>query len=110
MTIDFLKLEGTIPECSDALIILVKIGAKVLLHCFTIAVGTGSRLHCLLGHPRISFWISSSFVEQSVLYTVYVLGNLCIYCRNTLSYGFQNSLYFPVENSYSRFSMTQSLK
>ena len=66
MTIDFLKLEGTIPECSDALIILVKIGAKVLLHCFTIAVGTGSRLHCLLGHPRISFWISSSFVEQSV--------------------------------------------
>ena len=36
--------------------------------------------------------------------TVYVIGNLCIYCRNTfviLSYGFQNSLYFLVENSCS---------
>ena len=42
VTIDLLKLAGTVLLLKEALIILVRIGLKVLMHLFMIHVGSGS--------------------------------------------------------------------
>ena len=63
---DFLKLDGTIPVCSDIFIILVKMGVNVWQQSFTKDVGTGSSLHCLLGHVRTNRSISFSLTSGNV--------------------------------------------
>ena len=66
MTRDFLKLDDTIPVCSDAFIIFVKMGVNVWQQSFTKDVGTGSSLHCLLGHMRTNRSISFSLAGTNV--------------------------------------------
>ena len=56
---DFLKAEGKEPVASDALTMLVMVGASTDRHFLSRLVGIGSRSHCLLGLELMRRTISS---------------------------------------------------